>query len=75
MNGDVEFTIVSQPSAIMFDCPYCGEEEVEIPWYRVNVPELWTDKWEPIKCPVCKHEIQLGNWKYDQLTKGAERDD
>ena len=26
MNGDVEFTIVSQPSAIRFDCPYCGED-------------------------------------------------
>lgn len=61
----VNFNIISQPVSIMFDCPYCGEEEVEIPWYRVKVPDNWMDKWEPVECPYCHKTIRLADWEYD----------
>ena len=35
-----DFTIVSRPVAIRFQCPFCESEE-EIPWEEVKHPDYW----------------------------------
>lgn len=60
----VDFTIISSPSYIHLECPFC-EEEVEISWAKLKVPQSWCDKWEDVKCPLCGKMISLGDWKYD----------
>ena len=39
-----DFTIVSRPDHIRFECPYC-QEDVEVDWNDVDVPESWSDDW------------------------------
>ena len=59
-----DFTIVSKPVAIRLECPFC-EEEIEIPWREVEVPENWSDNWPAVACPNCGKEIALDDWDYD----------
>lgn len=58
------FRIVSKPVAIEVECPHCGAE-ISIPWEAAKVPEYWGDAWEPVVCPDCGEEVELGNWDYD----------
>lgn len=32
----VDYTILSKPSSIKFDCPHCGEKEVELGDYEYD---------------------------------------
>lgn len=59
-----DFRIVSAPVKIAFCCPYC-EEEIEIPWRDVDVPESWSDEWPFVDCPECGKSVDLGEWEYD----------
>ena len=59
-----DFTILSKPVAISFECPFC-ESEVEIPWNKIEVPDSWCDDWGDIECPSCGKMVSLGEWTYD----------
>ena len=58
------FTIISRPSYITFECPYC-ELEVEVPFKDVDFnTEYWGDgAWAD--CPLCKKMVELGDFEYD----------
>lgn len=60
----VDFTIVSKPDHITFECPHCGCE-AEIPFKDVDVPESWSDRWPEVICPTCDEPVQLGDWEYE----------
>ena len=59
-----DFTIISKPVAIGFECPHC-EMEVEIPWRDADAPECWCDTWGDVTCPYCGELVKLGDWIYD----------
>lgn len=59
----VDFTIVSRPSAIVLECPHCGDD-IEVEWGDVPHDDGW-EYFGDIKCPDCGETIQLGNWIYD----------
>ena len=59
-----DFTILSKPVAIRFECPFC-ESEVEIQWNKIKVPDSWCDDWDDIECPSCGKMVSLGEWTYD----------
>ena len=59
-----DFTILSKPVAICFECPFC-ESEVEIPWSKIEVPDSWCEDWGDIGCPYCGKMVSLGEWTYD----------
>ena len=59
-----DFTIVSRPVSIRFQCPFCESEE-EIPWEEVKHPDYWGDEWDDIECPSCGKMVSLGEWIYD----------
>lgn len=58
------FYIKQRPVAISFTCPYC-DEDVEIPWKEMDVPEYWGDDWGPVECPECGEEVELGDYELD----------
>lgn len=60
----VDFTIISRPDHIHLECPFCNEE-IEVDWNDVDVPECWSDDWGYIECPECEKEIKLGEYDYD----------
>ena len=64
VTGMADFTILSKPVAIRFECPFC-ENEVEIQWNKIEVPDSWCDDWSDIKCPYCGKMVSLGEWTYD----------
>jgi transcription elongation factor Elf1 len=59
-----DFTIVSKPAWITFECPHCGCN-VEISWHNVNEPEYWGDDWGEVECNVCGELVELGDYDYD----------
>lgn len=54
----VDYMIVSTPTYIKFECPYC-KEEVKIP-FKI---EYWDSTW--VDCPNCDKEVELGDYEYD----------
>lgn len=60
----VDYTIISKPAYIKFDCPYCNEE-VEIDFKEVVFnTDYWGDgAW--VNCPECGEEVELNNYEYD----------
>lgn len=61
---EVDYTIVSKPSYITFECPYC-KEKVEIPFEEVDFnTDYWGDG-AVVYCPECCNEVTLGDWEYD----------
>lgn len=63
-NKKAYFTIVSKPSYIYFECPYC-EREVNIPFDDVDFKtDYWGDgAW--VECPYCNKEVELDEYDYD----------
>ena len=59
-----DFTIISKPVAIKFECPFC-EEDVELSWAKVNPPAYWGEEWNDVKCPNCGEMVSLGDYTYD----------
>lgn len=60
----VDYTIISKPVYIKFECPYCGEE-IEVPFEEVDYK---TDYWGDgarVDCPNCDKEVELNNYEYD----------
>lgn len=64
MSYGIDYTIVSTPSFIQFECPHC-KEEVEVPFDKVDYKtECWSDgAWAD--CPECGKEVELGDYDYD----------
>lgn len=60
-----QYTIISKPSYITFDCPHCGES-VETDFANVDYKtDYWGDgAW--VDCPECGKEVELGDYEYDR---------
>ena len=59
-----DFTIISAPVKITFDCPHCCLP-VEISCKNLYVPEYWGDDWGEVECPECGKMVELGDYDYD----------
>lgn len=63
-NMGINYTIISKPAYIQFECPHC-HEDVEIPFGEVDYK---TDYWGDgalCDCPNCGEEVVLDNYEYD----------
>mgnify|MGYP005952813765 CR=1 FL=1 len=61
----VDYTILSKPSSIKFDCPHCGEEDIEVNFSEVDFnTDYWGDG-AVVTCPHCEKEVELGDYEYD----------
>lgn len=58
-----DFTIISKPAYISFECPHC-RRPAEIQWRDLCVPEYWVDDWGAVLCPYCEKEVELGDYDY-----------
>lgn len=72
MNNGVNYTIISRPSYITFECPFC-HEEVEVNFDEVDFnTDYWGDgAW--CDCPECGEEVELDDYEYDQENNMADR--
>lgn len=63
-NMGINYTIISKPAYIQFECPHC-HEDVEIPFGEVDYKtDYWGDgAW--CDCPNCGEEVVLDNYEYD----------
>ena len=53
----VDYQIMSVPSYILFDCPYCNWEEVDVSFDNVNfVSDCWGDGGD-VRCPHCNKKM------------------
>lgn len=61
----VNYTIISAPKYIKFDCPNCHEEDVEVDFDDVDFnTDYWGDgAW--VHCPECGKDVELGDYEYD----------
>lgn len=60
----VDYTIVSKPSYIQFECPHC-KKEIEIPFNEVFFnTDYWGDGGWTF-CSECGEEVELDNYDYD----------
>lgn len=61
---EVDYTIVSAPSYIVFECPYC-HEKAKVPFKDVDYnTDYWGDGgWA--ECSKCGLTVALGDWEYD----------
>ena len=59
------YTIISAPKYIKFDCPYCNEEDVEVEFDDIDFnTDYWGDGgW--VFCPECGRDVELGDYEYD----------
>lgn len=66
MNAEekVDFTIVSKPDYISFECPHC-KNDIRIEWDDVDEPESWADPWGCVECSECGKTVELGEYDYD----------
>ena len=60
----IDYMIVSKPSHIVFECPYC-HEDVEVKFENVDYKyDYWGDgAW--VDCPECGKEVELGGYEYN----------
>lgn len=60
----VDYTIVSKPAYVQFECPYC-HEDIEVAFENVDYKtDYWGDgAW--VDCPYCEKEVELDNYEYD----------
>lgn len=64
MNNGVNYTIISRPSYITFECPFChGEVEVNFDEVDFNT-DYWGDG-ACCDCPECGEEVELDDYEYD----------
>lgn len=61
----VNYTIITKPDYITFECPHCHEDDVEVKFKDVNYKtDYWGDgAW--CKCPYCGKEVELGDYECD----------
>ena len=60
----VDYTILSMPAFVSFECPHC-HEDVEVSFEEVDYE---TGYWEDggfVNCPECGEEVALGDFEYD----------
>ena len=64
MDNGVNYTIISEPSYITFECPFC-HEEVEVNFEEVDFnTDYWGDgAW--CDCPKCGEKVELDDYEYD----------
>ena len=60
----VDYTIISKPAYVKFECPYC-HEDVEVSFDNVDYKtDYWGDgAW--VDCSYCEKEVELDNYEYD----------
>ena len=61
----IDYTIVSKPYYIIFDCPYCKEEDIQVDFCNIDFK---TDYWGDgafVDCPNCGKEVELDNYDYE----------
>lgn len=63
-NRKTDYTIISKPDHISFECPFC-KEEVGVPFEDVNFnTDYWGDGAQ-VDCPKCGKEVELGGYEYE----------
>lgn len=55
-----DYCIVSKPDYISFDCPECGESNVQL-----DFEDRFWQSGSVVECPECGEEITLGDYEYD----------
>lgn len=63
-NVTTDYTIISKPAYVQFECPYC-HEEVEIPFNEVVYKTDYLGDGAWCDCPNCGEEVELANYEYD----------
>lgn len=64
MDIGTDYTIISKPSQVFFECPHC-KEEVHLNFEDVDFK---TDYWGDgarCNCSECGKEVELGDYEYD----------
>lgn len=61
---EVDYVIISKPSEVRFECPYCGEE-VNIDFKCVDFNSSYWGDGATCDCPGCGEEVELGDYEYD----------
>ena len=63
INNGVNYIIISRPSYITFECPFC-HEEVEVNFDEVDFnTDYWGDgAW--CDCPECGEKVELDDYEY-----------
>ena len=60
----INYTIVSKPVYITFECPHC-KEDVEVDFSEVDFnTDYWGDG-AVCDCPKCGKEVELDGYEYD----------
>lgn len=59
------YTIVSVPKYIIFDCPHCHEEDVKVDFNNIDFKTDYCGYGAWVNCPRCGKEIELGDYTYD----------
>ena len=64
----IDITVISRPSYITIECPYC-EEEININYndFLGMMTHYYYEDWidEVIKCPECGKEVTIGSVEWD----------
>lgn len=64
MNNETSYRIISKPSYIIFQCPFC-HKKVKSDFKDVDFKtDVWSDgAW--CDCPYCGKEVELGDYEYN----------
>jgi endogenous inhibitor of DNA gyrase (YacG/DUF329 family) len=64
INMGVDYTIVSKPAYVNFECPHC-HEEAEVIFTSVDFNTSYWGDGGRVECPHCYKEVELGDYEYD----------
>lgn len=64
MAAETDYTIISRPSQVFFECPHC-KEDIYLDFTDVYFKsDYWGDgAW--CDCPKCGEKVELGDYEYD----------
>lgn len=60
----VDYTIISKPSYVRFECPHCGIN-ADVPFDKVDFKTDYWDDGAWVDCPYCEKEVELDYYEYD----------
>lgn len=67
INPKTDITIISEPTWVKFDCPFCGEE-IEMlysDFYNLIRCEVCDWEYSKFECPECNKEIEVDDVNWD----------
>lgn len=64
MNNGVNYTIISKPSYIIFECPFC-HKRVEVEFKEVDFKTDYCGDGVLCDCPECVEEVELDDYEYN----------